>query len=126
VTRLREGDREAFQLDVLRPPTYEQLAKTLELAKDRGKPYHIVHFDGHGTYADPKSLEDAGKVLSSLTLKGDAAGPQGFLLFEDPDSKTKQEFVDGFKIGALLPAFCRKSHRSYRVRGRPAGGVRSW
>jgi hypothetical protein len=102
VTRLREGDREAFQLDVLRPPTYEQLAKTLELAKDRGKPYHIVHFDGHGTYADPKSLDDAGKALGRLTLKGDATGPQGFLLFEDPDSKTKQEFVDGFKIGALL------------------------
>jgi len=102
VTRLREGDREAFQLDVLRPPTYEQLAKTLELAKDRGKPYHIVHFDGHGTYADPKSLGDAGKALGGLTLKGDATGPQGFLLFEDPDSKTKQEFVDGFKIGALL------------------------
>jgi hypothetical protein len=102
VTRLREGDREAFQLDVLRPPTYEQLAKTLELAKDRGKPYHIVHFDGHGTYADPKSLEDAGKALDRLTLKGDATGPQGFLLFEDPDSKTKQEFIDSFKIGALL------------------------
>jgi tetratricopeptide (TPR) repeat protein len=102
VTRLREGDRDTFQLDVLRPPTYEQLAKTLELAKVRGKPYHIVHFDGHGTYADPKSLEDAGEVLSRLMLKGDATGPQGFLLFEDPDSKKKRKFVDGFKIGALL------------------------
>jgi len=35
-------------------------------------------------------------------LKGDAAGREGFLLFEDPDGKTKQQFVDGFKIGALL------------------------
>jgi len=34
---LREGDRESFQLDVLRPPTYEQLAKTLELAKGPGQ-----------------------------------------------------------------------------------------
>ena len=102
VTRLREGDREAFQIDVLRPPTYEQLTKTLELAKNRGKPYHIVHFDGHGTYADPQSLGDAGKALSSLMLKGDATGPQGFLVFEDPDSETKRKFIDGFKIGALL------------------------
>jgi hypothetical protein len=39
VTRLSEGDREAFQLDVLRPPTYEQLAKTLGLAKERRQPY---------------------------------------------------------------------------------------
>jgi hypothetical protein len=64
---LSEGDREAFQLDVLRPPTYEQLATALGLAKENGRPYHIVHFDGHGVYADPKNLEGAGKVLSSLT-----------------------------------------------------------
>ena len=47
LTRLRE---EAFDLDVLRPPTYEQLATTLRFAKEAGRPYNIVHFDGHGTY----------------------------------------------------------------------------
>lgn len=35
-------------------------------------------------------------------LKGDATGPQGFLLFEHPRSKTKRKFVDGSRIGALL------------------------
>ena len=46
---LSESAREAFQLDVLRPPTFEQLAKVLRAAKTRGEPYHLLHFDGHGT-----------------------------------------------------------------------------
>lgn len=54
VTRLSDDARDAFEIDVLRPPTYEQLATRLRLAKERGQPYHIVHFDGHGVYADPK------------------------------------------------------------------------
>ena len=102
VTRLSDGDRNAFQLDVLRPSTYEQLATTLGLAKESGRPYHIVHFDGHGVYADPKNLEGAGKILSSLTLKGEATGARGFLAFEDPDSTTRSKFVDGFRAGTLL------------------------
>lgn len=102
VTRLSDDARDAFDLDVLRPPTYEQLAATLRLAKERGRPYHIVHFDGHGIYADPQNLTGAGKVLSSLTLDAGKSGPHGFLMFEDPKSSTNGEFVDGFKVGALL------------------------
>jgi len=62
VTRLNDDARNAFDLDVLRPPTYEQLAETLGLAKERGRPYHIVHFDGHGVYAEEERLAEAGKV----------------------------------------------------------------
>jgi tetratricopeptide (TPR) repeat protein len=102
VTGLSDADRAAFQLDVLRPPTYEQLAKTLGLAKERGRPYHIVHFDGHGIYADPKDLDGAGKIFNSHTLKGEATGVRGYLAFEDPEGKTRSKFVDGFTVGALL------------------------
>jgi tetratricopeptide (TPR) repeat protein len=102
VTRLSDDARDAFDIDVLRPPTYEQLAATLHLARERGQPYHIVHFDGHGVYADPKELAQAGKVLSNLKLDAGNTGAHGFLMFEDPDSKTDGEFVDGFRIGALL------------------------
>jgi tetratricopeptide (TPR) repeat protein len=79
VTRLNDDARDAFDLDVLRPPTYEQLAKTLRLAKERGRPYHIVHFDGHGAY--------------------DKEVGRGFLAFEDP---ANSKFVDGFQLGMLL------------------------
>jgi tetratricopeptide (TPR) repeat protein len=102
VTRLSDEARDAFDIDVLRPPTYEQLATTLGLADERGQPYHIVHFDGHGVYAEAKHLAGAGKVLNNLTLKGEGVGPRGFLAFEDPASDENSKFVDGLRLGALL------------------------
>lgn len=103
VTRLNDEARDAFDLDVLRPPTYERLAETLRLAKENGRPYHIVHFDGHGVYAEQEGLAAAGKVLDNLKLKVEApAGPRGFLAFEDPQNQSNSKFVDGFRLGALL------------------------
>jgi CHAT domain len=105
VTRLNDDARDAFNLDVLRPPTYEQLAETLGLAKERGQPYHIVHFDGHGVYAEEECLAEAGKVLDKLRLKSEGPpGPRGFLAFEDPANQANSKFVDGFRLGALLKA----------------------
>lgn len=46
---LSEEAREPFALEVLRPPTFEQLGKRLRAAKAKGEPFHVVHFDGHGT-----------------------------------------------------------------------------
>jgi hypothetical protein len=45
---LSDEAREPFELEVLRPPTFEQLAKRLRAAKAKGVPFHAVHFDGHG------------------------------------------------------------------------------
>lgn len=62
-TRIIKGlsaeTREVFQLDVLRPPTFAQLATVLSDAKANGKPYHVVHFDGHGVYGLPDTLPAA-------------------------------------------------------------------
>ncbi len=52
VKALTDDARVVFQLHVLRPPTFAQLASTLREAKRTGQPYHIVHFDGHGMYAE--------------------------------------------------------------------------
>ena len=43
---------EGLDLDVLRPATFPRLAQVLQEAADAGRPYHVVHFDGHGTYLD--------------------------------------------------------------------------
>ena len=63
-------------IDVLRPPTFDQLRKTLH---DRPGYYHIVHFDGHGGYRE----------LSSESPMHCYASPEGLLVFEtdegDPD-----------------------------------------
>jgi len=102
VTRLSDEARDAFDLDVLRPPTYERLAETLGRARERGQPYHIVHFDGHGVYADEEGFAAAGTVLDHLRLKGGGPGPRGFLAFEDPANEANAKFADGFRLGALL------------------------
>jgi hypothetical protein len=53
---LDQAARETFQLDLLRPSTFEDLAAKLRAAKDDGRPYHVVHFDGHGAFLDIKKL----------------------------------------------------------------------
>ena len=50
-------------MDVLRPPSFSQLATVLQAARDRGKPYQVVHFDGHGAWLDDATLA-AGRVES--------------------------------------------------------------
>lgn len=53
------------QLDVLRPPTAAALAEALRTAWDSGRPYHVLHFNGHGVYDRHQGL--------------------GLLCFEHPD-----------------------------------------
>lgn len=38
------------QLHILRPPTLAALSEELDRARRNKKPYHVVHFDGHGVY----------------------------------------------------------------------------
>jgi hypothetical protein len=66
------ADRARFDITALRPPTFEQLQKELSQAKAAGRPFHIVHFDGHGIYADLSrtSLADWLKALNVLILGG--------------------------------------------------------
>jgi len=108
-TRLIKGlsgsAREAFQLDVLRPPTFEQLSRVLRAAKDAGQPYHVVHFDGHGVYEevlDPSALAEILKKLSPLLLSGPRAGAHGYLAFENPQMEENLQLADGPALGKLL------------------------
>ena len=95
--------RQRFDLDVLRPPTFQHLSKKLNDAKDNGRPYHIVHFDGHGTYIDtPESGSAIWRRLSPLLLSGPRGGKHGYLLFENPDREDNSQLVDGPALGKLL------------------------
>ena len=73
---LSEAARQPFELEVLRPPTFEQLAKRLLEAKAEGKPFHAVHFDGHGL---------AGEIF-----------------FENPEHEGNAEAVKAAALGRLL------------------------
>jgi hypothetical protein len=88
--------RQVFQLDILRPPTFARLGQVLRAAKDAGKPYHVVHFDGHGVYGLPDLLP-----VDMTKIKYRVAGPQGFVLFES-DQADRRELIHGSRLGDLL------------------------
>jgi tetratricopeptide (TPR) repeat protein len=59
-------------IDVLRPPTFDQLRSVLE---EKQGFYHIVHFDGHGDFAGSTGMlvfekKDPGPEVISATLLG--------------------------------------------------------
>lgn len=97
-------DLKRFEITALRPPTFEQLQKQLSDAKAAGRPYHIVHFDGHGIYADlsKTKLADWLLTIGALTLGGKIHGKHGYLLFEHADSEKKMRPVSGAELGQLL------------------------
>jgi tetratricopeptide (TPR) repeat protein len=75
------------KIHVLSPPTLPALREDLDRARDRKKPYHVVHFDGHGVYDRNVGL--------------------GGLCFESPDDTGKLEkrrhvTVSTNELGPLL------------------------
>jgi hypothetical protein len=64
--------RELFDLEVLRPPTFEQLAKRLREANAKGEPFHVVHFDGHGlsgkVFFENPGLEGNAQAVNAATF----------------------------------------------------------
>ena len=62
------------------PPTMQRLEQMISQARKKKRPYHIVHFDGHGTY---------------LPMTG-----VGALVFEDEEART--DLVAGRRFGDLV------------------------
>ena len=84
-----ERNKSAVKIEVLRPPSFEELQRCLKTAKEEGKPYHAVHFDGHGMFEDLQN----------------GAGRQGFVVFEREDGYPKlvaaNEFAVALKEGGV-------------------------
>lgn len=93
-----------FDISVLRPPTFEQLHKELTDARFAGRPFHIVHFDGHGVYDDLSNsiladwITDAGPPM----VAGSRPRKRGYLLFEHPSAVANMRPVTGTELGQLL------------------------
>lgn len=112
---LADADRDRFQLDVLRPASYDALGRQLRRSKDAGTPYHVVHFDGHGAFGEIGPLVDSVANASGASTisphqfnvaaiypKTKRDGKHGYLCFENPDHPENLRFVDGEDIGNLL------------------------
>ncbi len=78
---------ELVVVTVLTPPTVAALERALQAASDAGKPFDVVHFDGHGVYDKNVGL--------------------GALCFEHPDDlekleKRKHESVDAERLAGIF------------------------
>ena len=87
------------------PPTLMRLEQIVSEARKNGLPFHIVHFDGHGTYLPRTGV--------------------GALCFEDDDGKNK--LVKGIELGDLLqrleiPLVILEACRSADLSDRPVFG----
>jgi tetratricopeptide (TPR) repeat protein len=79
----------AFEVTVLRPPTFSACAQVLRDAARCGEPFDIVHFDGHGLHVGTD------EEVSSNLPKG------GYIIFEDDDGEEARG-VSGREFGALI------------------------
>jgi tetratricopeptide (TPR) repeat protein len=105
VKGLSQAEREFFQLEVLRPPTFGELSKVLRAASDGGKPFHVVHFDGHGSYQKVEAEMAASSVIfgaSELLSPKRDDNKHGYLVFENQSVKGNNQLVDGPALGQLL------------------------
>ena len=66
-----------IEVEFLRPPTIKHLSQRLQ---DDTRPVHILHFDGHGAFADVKPPS-----TSHAEFKKDTTIPQGYLAFENDE-----------------------------------------
>jgi tetratricopeptide (TPR) repeat protein len=86
LVELTKAQNSPVHIDVLRPPTFDQLRQTL---RDKPGFYHIVHFDGHGGYGTPGHT-------SPHAFKG----MQGMLVFEDDHAEPAN--VDAGVLSQLM------------------------
>ena len=68
---------ELAELSILNPPTFAALSAELDRAEKSGRPYHVVHFNGHGVF--DRSRRDGPGGRQGL----------GALVFEHPDDAGK-------------------------------------
>ncbi|WP_158292410.1 CHAT domain-containing protein [Paracraurococcus ruber] len=105
VKALTEAGASAVDLHVLRPPSFEELGRVLRRAKADGRPFHIVHFDGHGAFvgeAERAALEAQDGFDPRRLGPVETAQARGYVCFEDPARNSRMRLVDGAALGNLL------------------------
>jgi hypothetical protein len=79
-------------LEVLRPPTLEALTSQLQAAAAEGRPYHILHFDGHGTFGQTIDRAKAAALAQEI-------GPHAQRDGSEAAAKDEQ----GYKAALFIP-----------------------
>ncbi len=95
-----EAVRGEVDLTVLRPPTFDALAQAVRDAAEAGRPFHVVHFDGHGVM--PGRASGGGSIGGRPAMM---TGPgEGVLAFERPSGSSGHaaDHVGASKVAAVL------------------------
>jgi CHAT domain-containing protein/TIR domain-containing protein/AAA domain-containing protein len=107
------------RLSLLDPPTFPALLGELDRARQAGRPYHVVHFDGHGVYSRTEGLgglcfehpEDVNRLVERRhkTVFTDRLGPALAdyripLVFLEACQTAQAEDAAGSVASALLQA----------------------
>lgn len=82
------------RIEVLRPPTFEAFERALRAAAEQGRPYTMVHFDGHGVYED-------------FVARSEGRPPRrrrGYLVFEMSGNRDEPDHINAIELGAALTA----------------------
>ncbi|MFE2108484.1 tetratricopeptide repeat protein [Kitasatospora sp. NPDC059463] len=83
----------AVELRVLRPPTLAGLGETLRAAREEGRPFRVVHFDGAGVLPGSEAAARAGARSGERSGERSDAGTwseaDGALTFESADGGTE-------------------------------------
>ena len=98
----------SIQVDLLRPPTFAALRKQLRGAWKSGKPYAIVHFDGHGA----QRTTDDGTTRTALAFEPDATNDDGLI-----DADTMATLLATVNVPLLILNAC---HAAAETRTAPA------
>ncbi len=81
--------QDRIKIELLRPPTYEQLQRVLA---EKPHFYHVLHFDGHGVFPSQRNID----YRAFLSEKGSP----GQLVFEKTGGGKR--LVSGAQLGKLL------------------------
>ncbi len=93
------------EVDFCEPPTLARLEEMISEARRAGRPYHIVHFDGHGTYLPRTGV--------------------GALCFENEEAQT--DLVAARSWATCWPASrCRSGHARGLPQRRPLAAPGLW
>ncbi|HEV3292799.1 MAG TPA: CHAT domain-containing protein, partial [Streptosporangiaceae bacterium] len=88
--------RGEVHLTVLRPPEFDALGQVLKQAADKGEPFHVVHFDGHGVMPGHSTGGGAGGRPAMMS----GSPGDGVLAFEKPGGGS--DHIGASKVAAAL------------------------
>ena len=97
--------RKRVQLEFLRPPTFGQLSSTLLEAEAMSEPYHVLHVDCCGVFADVEldgTPDEVALFEHEPQFSQVLRGPHGYLVFQDATLEQNFHLVDGVSLAELL------------------------